>query len=75
MSEALFQWGSVKDSSTAALIAQRANLARYCRLAIVSNRLMDIQRELDERAAARLPLKPDALLRKVGMRASQRRTP
>jgi hypothetical protein len=50
-------WGDVKRSTTAELIAQRTNLASFVALATVRQRLMEIQRELDERTAPRQEVK------------------
>lgn len=46
-------WLSVKAMSMVALIAQRTNLARFGLVSRIRGRLLEIQRELDERLEPR----------------------
>lgn len=47
--ETLQLWRDLKECSNTELIVQRTNLARFHKLAIVRARLIEIQREIDER--------------------------
>lgn len=50
-SEALQLWRDLKECSLTELIVQRTNLAKFHKLALVRARLIDIQREIDERSS------------------------
>lgn len=47
-------WRDLKECSLTELIVQRTNLAKHHKLALVRARLIEIQREIDERRPTQL---------------------